>query len=111
MCGVRVDANQERPTTPPSRGGPVAIEAVQDVLQDEHEDQHTFPDDQWNAVDHFSDPLPLLGTDLDDAQAQNDTSIAASRRDNVVGSDGWRTRDRSRYGANVGAWWHDRPDQ
>ena len=36
--GARVDANQERPTTPPSRGGPVAMEAIQDVLQNEHED-------------------------------------------------------------------------
>ena len=42
VCGVRVDASQERPTTPPSRGGPVAIEAVQDVLQDEHEDQQSI---------------------------------------------------------------------
>ena len=39
--GARVDANQERPIspmTPPSRGGPVAVEAIRDdVLQNEHE--------------------------------------------------------------------------
>ena len=36
--GARVDANQERPVTPPSRGGPVAMEAIRDVLQNGHED-------------------------------------------------------------------------
>ena len=57
-----------------------------------------------SAVDHFSDPLPLLGKDLDDARAQNDASIAASRRDNVVGEQRvagawqaqvWRERQRT----------------
>ena len=84
--GPRVDASQERPATPPSRGGPVAVIApIQDVLQDGHQDQHTFPGGQWDAVGHFSDPLPLLGTYLDDARAQDDASIAASRRGNVIG--------------------------
>ena len=78
-------ASQERPTTPPSHGAPVAIEAIQEVLQDEHEDQYTFPDDQWSAVNHVSPPLLLLGVDLDDARARNDASISASRHDNMVG--------------------------
>ena len=79
------DASQERPTTPPSHGGPVAIEAIQGILQDEHEDQHTFLDGQWSAADHFLDPLPLLGTDLDNARVRNDASIVESRHDNMAG--------------------------
>ena len=83
--GAHADASQERPTTPPSHGGPVAIEAIQGILQDEHEDQHTFLDGQWSAADHFLDPLPLLGTDLDDARVRNDASIVESRHDNMAG--------------------------